>query len=88
MTAYDKFINAIERDRKGESHLSHAFLTFGRYRIQILGRYWFWIDDEVSNEWEYCADSWEEMLGLDVEQIGMTLGEALRHVNAEDLEFE
>jgi len=88
MTAYDKFINAIERDQKGEMHLSHAFFTFGRYRIQILGRYWFWVDDELSNEWEYGADSWEEMLALDVEQIGMTLCEALRHVNAEDLEFE
>lgn len=88
MTAFDKYREAIRMDEEGEMHFSHAFFSLGKYRLQLLGRYWFWIDDDKGREWEYAADSWDEMFGLEVEQTGMTLREMMERLPAEDLEFE
>ena len=87
-SAFEKFCAAIRDDEQGGRHFSHAFFSFGKFRIQLLGRYWFWVDDKESREWEYAADSWEEMFALDVEQAGMTLREMMELVPAAELEIE
>lgn len=89
MTAFDKYREAIRKDDEGKQHFSHAFFSYGgKFRFQLLGRYWFWVDDKDSHEWEYAADSWDEMFGLEVEQIGMTLREIMERIPEEELEFE
>ncbi len=88
MTAFDKYCEAIRLDEQGVKHFSHAFFSYGKFRIQLLGRYWFWVDDKDSREWEYAADSWEELFALDVEQTAMTLREMMERIPAEELEFE
>lgn len=89
MTAFDKYREAIRMDEDGERHFSHAFFSFaGKYRIQLLGRYWFWLDDDKGREWEYAADSWDEMFNLEVEQTGMTLREMMERIPEKELEFE
>lgn len=88
MNAYKKFRFAIEEDERGGRHLSYAFFSCNRYSIQLLGRYWFWVDDESGHEWEYAADSWDEMFALKIDQIGMTLREAMEKTPPEKLEIE
>ena len=53
-----------------------------------MGRYWFWIDDDKGREWEYAADSWDEMFALHIDELGMTLTEALEKTPSDALEFE
>ena len=88
MNAYIRYRLAIEEDEKGGRHLSHAFFSCGRFSIQLLGRYWFWVDDESGHEWEYAADSWDEMFALYIEEIGMTLREAMEKTPSGKLEME
>ena len=56
-------------------------------RFSFLG-YWFWVDDESGHEWEYAADSWDEMFAIKIDQIGMTLREAMEKTPPEKLEIE
>jgi hypothetical protein len=88
MSAYLKYRKAIDEDEKGGRHLSHAFFSYNSYYIQLLGRYWFWVDDESGREWEYAADSWDEMFDLKIDQIGMSLREAMEKTPPEILEIE
>jgi hypothetical protein len=65
--------------------LSYAFFSYNRYSIQLLGRYWFWVDDESGHEWEYAADSWDEMFAIKIDQIGMTLRETMEKYRLKNL---
>ena len=88
MSALELYREAIRMDEAGEKHFSYASFSFGKYRLQLVGRYWFWIDDDKGREWEYAADSWNEMLTLHIDELGMTLAEALEKIPSDALEFE
>ena len=88
MNAYERYKLAIENDENSRRQLSCAWFMHGGFSIQLLGRYWFWVDDESGHEWEYAADSWDEMFAIVIEQFGMTLKQVMEGVDSKELEFE
>lgn len=88
MNALERYREAIRMDEAGEKPFSYASFSFGKYRLQLLGRYWFWIDDDKGREWEYASDSWDGMFALCIHELGMTLAEVMEKTPADALEFE